>query len=73
MPGNAGLLQPENKPAFRGVVGRHLHADLVAGDKTDEPFAHLARNVGQNLVLAGDSRGQLPIKIRIDVGEDIEF
>jgi len=42
--GDAGLAQ---------VVRRHLHVDLVADADADKIFAHLAGNMGQDLMAVG--------------------
>jgi len=35
---------------FAEVVGRNLEGDFIAGCDTNEVLAHLARNMGENLV-----------------------
>src|SRR5436309_11622516 len=48
--GSGWLLVAVDDPSPRQVVGRQLHCHLVAGQDLDEVHAHLARDVGQDLV-----------------------
>jgi hypothetical protein len=43
--------QPIDNTRFIEIVRRHLDFDPVAYSEADEPFPHLARNVGKNEVL----------------------
>ena len=46
---------PERNPRLAQIVRRHLDIDLVADTDADEVFAHLAGDVGQDLVTVGES------------------
>jgi hypothetical protein len=43
--------EPEDDTAFGQVVGGHLHADAVTDGEPHEMFTHLARDMGQDLVI----------------------
>ena len=45
------LAQAIDDARLREVVGRHLHLHTVAGGQADKAFAHLAADVGEDLVL----------------------
>lgn len=45
------LLQAKDDARFRQIVGGHFHANAVAGREADKMFAHLAGDVGQNLMV----------------------
>jgi hypothetical protein len=50
--GSAGsaTVYAENDARFLRIVGRHLDANPVSGDKTNETFPHFSGNVGENEV-----------------------
>src|SRR5437868_6822390 len=48
-----GLLVPVDDPTSREVVRRELHHDAVLGEDPDVVLAHLAADVGENLVSVG--------------------
>ncbi len=41
-------------PGLGGIVGRHLHLDLVTHHQANEPLPHLAGNMRQHFVVAGE-------------------
>ena len=49
--GERGLALPVGDAPAAEVVGRDFHGDDVTGNDADEMFPHLAREVGQHLVL----------------------
>ena len=44
------LAEPINDACFVNVVRRHFHFDAVANGKADEAFAHLSRNMREDIV-----------------------
>ena len=46
------LFQPPGDARLGEVVLRHLHFHAIAGGQADETLAHLARDMGQDDVLA---------------------
>jgi len=55
-PGNCllrGLPEAVNDPRFVEIVGRHFDLYTVSHGQADEPLAHPARDVGEDLVFVG--------------------
>jgi hypothetical protein len=44
---------PKSDPGFAQIVGRHFDIDPIAHANSDEVFAHLAGDVGEDLVTVG--------------------
>src|SRR5262245_50327245 len=64
----APLLQTVHNAAARQVVGRQLHQHPVPGQDADEVLAHLARDVGEDLVLVLELDAEHGVRQRLDHG-----